>query len=57
MLFLKVTLQQMTKEQQQYEMIVEKQPEVSSMQLQYKIGVLIEKWSLVSEKLKQWDKR
>ncbi|XP_065062306.1 titin-like isoform X4 [Rhopilema esculentum] len=54
---IEVTLQQMTKEQQQYEMIVEKQPEVSSMQLQYKIGVLIEKWSLVSEKLKQWDKR
>ena len=50
-------LQQMKNDQPEYEAIVEKQPEVSGAQLQYKIGVLIEKWSVVAEKLKQWEKR
>eukprot|EP00112_Aurelia_sp_Birch-Aquarium-sp1_P006086 Seg1680.12 transcript_id=Seg1680.12/GoldUCD/mRNA.D3Y31 product="Mitochondrial import inner membrane translocase subunit Tim17-B" protein_id=Seg1680.12/GoldUCD/D3Y31 len=50
-------LHQMENDQPEYEVIVEKQPEVSGAQLQYKIGVLIEKWSVVAEKLRHWEKR
>lgn len=50
-------MQKMADKQTDYEHIVEKQLEVSGAQLQYKIGVLIEKWSLVAEKLKVWERR
>ena len=52
-----IALQQMQSKLPGYEAIVERQPAVSGGQLQYKIGVLIEKWTIVSFKLQQWEKR
>ena len=47
----------MANKQFDFDQIIEKQPEVSSVQLQYKLGILIEKWSVVAEKLKVWERR
>eukprot|EP00794_Sanderia_malayensis_P004519 gene4519-5115_t len=52
-----VALQQMADNQEEFENVLEKQVDVSGKQLQYKITVLMEKWSHVSTKLHQWQKR
>ena len=31
--------------------------QISNAQLQYKISVLVEKWTLITQKLQQWEER
>ena len=47
----------MANKQSDVDQIVEKVPDVTGAQLQYKLSVLIEKWSVVAEKLKLWERR
>ena len=47
----------MADKQFEFDHAVKKQPDVTGAQLQYKLSVLIEKWSVVAEKLKLWERR